>query len=212
MNTKTSRFEKLTAPTGVINPKGFPATWLDHLVGYYNDHVTLANEMLERLDRIEPRESNPVYGELRSIAHELPASLSTIKNGRAFLSILGGANGASSAPQGAFAERLRRDFGSLDRFHAMLKANATGSRQWTTLAYAIEEDRLLILSADTPTGPAAWHLKPLMVLDVSERARNGEFLRDKNRYVETLLACVNWGVVETEFNRVQHSVGTKTGL
>ncbi len=74
--------------------------------------------------------------------------------------------GGGGAPTGALAERINRDFGSLDKFKDMFQAAAVGQfgSGWAWLI--AEKNELKIMKSSNAMTPIATGKKPLLTCDV----------------------------------------------
>lgn len=99
----------------------------------------------------------------------------------------------TQAPEGALAEAIDRDFGSLDAFKESFGKTALtlfGSG-WAWLV-ADQDGRLSLAQykdADTPIGT---DMKPLLTLDVWEHAYYVDFRNDRGAFIEGFWKHVNW--------------------
>ena len=102
--------------------------------------------------------------------------------------------GGNSAPSGALAEAIARDFGSVDRwrteFSAMGKAEGGGSG-WVILSYSPRDKRLVNQwSADHTTTLAGG--RPVLVLDMYEHAYHMDFGAKAAGYVDAYMEAICW--------------------
>jgi superoxide dismutase, Fe-Mn family len=102
--------------------------------------------------------------------------------------------GGGAAPSGALLEAIRRDFGSLDRWHtefsAMGKAEGGGSG-WVILSYSPRDKRLVNQWAADHTTTLAGG-RPVLVLDMYEHAYHMDYGAAAARYVDVFMDAIRW--------------------
>ena len=102
--------------------------------------------------------------------------------------------GGGAAPGGALLEAIRRDFGSLDRWHtefsAMGKAEGGGSG-WVILSYSPRDKRLVNQWAADHTTTLAGG-RPVLVLDMYEHAYHMDYGAAAARYVDVFMDAIRW--------------------
>jgi len=102
--------------------------------------------------------------------------------------------GGEGNPDGALAEAIVRDFGSVERwkaeFAAMGKAEGGGSG-WVSLAYTPRDKRLVnCWAADHTTNLAGG--RPILALDMYEHAYHMDYGAKAVAYVDTFMQIINW--------------------
>lgn len=111
--------------------------------------------------------------------------------------------GAAGAPTGALAEAIRRDFGSVERWHAefaaMGKAQGGGSG-WVLLTYAPRDKRLLNQWAADHTTTLAGG-RPILALDMYEHSYHMDYGANAGAYVDALMEAIGWDNVAALFDR-----------
>jgi Fe-Mn family superoxide dismutase len=102
--------------------------------------------------------------------------------------------GGGAAPSGALLDAIRRDFGSLDRWHtefsAMGKAEGGGSG-WVILSYSPRDKRLVNQWAADHTTTLAGG-RPVLVLDMYEHAYHMDYGAAAARYVDVFMDAIRW--------------------
>jgi superoxide dismutase, Fe-Mn family len=109
--------------------------------------------------------------------------------------------GGGGDPDGALAEAIVRDFGSLAKwraeFVAMGKALGGGSG-WVILAHSPRDKRLYIhWAADHTMAPAG--SVPLLALDMYEHAYHMDYGADAGGYVDAFMQSINWTNAENRY-------------
>jgi superoxide dismutase, Fe-Mn family len=112
--------------------------------------------------------------------------------------------GGGGRPEGALAEGIARDFGSLERwraeFAAIGKAEGGGSG-WVILAYSPRDRRLV-------NGWAADHTmtlaggRPILVLDMYEHAYHMDYGAKAAAYVDAFMDAIRWESAARTYERV----------
>lgn len=108
------------------------------------------------------------------------------------------------APQGALAEALQRDFGSLGDLKKALSEAAVklfGSG-WAWLA-ADTKGKLEILALGNADTPLKHGREPVLTIDVWEHAYYIDYRNDRARYVEGFWTAVNWDFANRCFAAAQ---------
>jgi Fe-Mn family superoxide dismutase len=102
--------------------------------------------------------------------------------------------GGGSAPSGALADAITRDFGSFERwraeFAAMGKAEGGGSG-WVLLSYSPRDKRLVNQWAADHTTTLAGG-RPVLALDMYEHAYHMDYGAAAARYVDVFMEAIRW--------------------
>jgi superoxide dismutase, Fe-Mn family len=102
--------------------------------------------------------------------------------------------GGGNLPNGAFADAIKRDFGSIERwraeFSAMGKAEGGGSG-WVLLAYSPRDKRLVNQWAADHTHTLAGG-RPILALDMYEHAYHMDYGAAAARYVDVFMEAIRW--------------------
>jgi len=102
--------------------------------------------------------------------------------------------GGASKPNGALADAIAKDFGSLERwrteFSAMGKAEGGGSG-WVILAYSPRDKRLVNQWAADHTTTLAGG-RPVLVLDMYEHAYHMDYGAAAAKYVDIYMEAIRW--------------------
>jgi len=111
--------------------------------------------------------------------------------------------GGGGEPTGALAEAIKRDFGSVERWHAefsaMGKAEGGGSG-WVILSYSARDKRLVnTWAADHTTTLAGG--RPVLVLDMYEHAYHMDFGAKAATYVDTFMQGIRWDTTQKLYER-----------
>ena len=108
--------------------------------------------------------------------------------------------GAESAPEGALAEAIKRDFGSFEAFKAEFQKKGAGlfGSGWVWLA-ADKEGRLQITQETNAGNPLRHGLKPLLTFDVWEHAYYLDYQNRRPDHLASLWQIVDWSVVAARY-------------
>ncbi len=120
-----------------------------------------------------------------------------VKNHEMFFQIV------SAQPQplsGPLRDLIVRDFGSVERFLADLKAAAKSVRGWVMLVCDLDDGRLHLFGGDRHDH-AVWNTVLLMGIDVFEHAYFLDHGRDRGAYIDAFLANLDWGAVAERARR-----------
>ena len=151
----------------------------------YQGYVSKRNEILGKLGSAD-------LGSIRQLKVELSFAVGGIKNHEVYFEHLGGAGGD---PNGAIANLIERDFGSVETWRADLKATGMAGRGWAWTAYDWDEGRLFNYMGDTQNAYPIWHATPLIALDVHEHAHFLDYQTDRAAYIDAFFANLDWDVV-----------------
>ena len=114
--------------------------------------------------------------------------------------------GGSSKPNGALADAITRDFGSVERwrteFAAMGKAEGGGSG-WVILAYSPRDKRLVNQWAADHTTTLAGG-RPVLVLDMYEHAYHMDYGAGAARYVDVYMEAIRWDNAAKLYDQFSH--------
>ena len=158
----------------------------------YVGYVNKRNEILGKLAGADPSAANQVYSELRALKVDLTFAIGGIKNHELYFAHLGGGGGN---PTGAFAQLVKRDFGSAEGYLADLRATGMAARGWAWTAYDWDEGRLFNYIGDAQNTFPVWNATPLVALDVYEHAYFLDYQTDRAAYIGAFLDNLDWDVV-----------------
>ena len=159
----------------------------------YQGYVNKRNEILGKLESVDLGAANQVYSELRALKVELTFAVGGIKNHELYFEHLGGPGGD---PGGAFAQLVRRDFGSPADWRRDLQATAMAARGWAWTAYDWDEGRLFNYIGDAQNTFPVWNATPLVALDVYEHAYFLDYQTDRGAYIDAFFGNLDWDVVD----------------
>ncbi|MCB1111678.1 MAG: superoxide dismutase [Chlamydiia bacterium] len=102
--------------------------------------------------------------------------------------------GGGEPPEGALADAINKEFGSLDAFIQKFngKAGPVQGSGWGWLGYDKANSRLVIETCANQDPLAAKGLIPLLGIDVWEHAYYLDYLNARPKYLEAIWGVVNW--------------------
>ncbi|MBO4671970.1 MAG: superoxide dismutase [Bacteroidales bacterium] len=108
--------------------------------------------------------------------------------------------GAESAPEGALAGAIARDFGSFEAFKAEFQKKGAGlfGSGWVWLA-SDAEGRLQIVQEVNAGNPVRRGLKPLLTFDVWEHAYYLDYQNRRPDHLAALWQIVDWSVISARY-------------
>ena len=178
----------------LIGMKGFSDELLEDHFGLYEGYVSQTNDLLEKLRSFSGSAAlgSPEFSELK---RRLGWEFNGMRLHELYFGNLGGSGGQ---PQGALAESLGRDFGSVDAWSEEFRAvGAMRGVGWTILYHDPVADRFMNLWIDQHDTYHAAGCTPLLVMDVWEHAFATDYGTDRDAYIDAFMNNVNWNVVET---------------
>ncbi|MCR5325934.1 MAG: superoxide dismutase [Bacteroidales bacterium] len=110
--------------------------------------------------------------------------------------------GAESAPEGALAEAIARDFGSFEAFKAEFQKKGAGlfGSGWVWLA-SDAEGRLQIVQEVNAGNPVRRGLTPLLTFDVWEHAYYLDYQNRRPDHLAALWQIIDWSVISARYGR-----------
>ncbi len=166
----------------------------------YEGYVSKRNEILRALDGVDLASANQTYSAIRALKVELTFAVGGIKNHEVYFEHLGGGGGD---PDGAFAQLVERDFGSVQDWRADLKATGLAGRGWAWTAYDWDEGRLFNYIGDAQNTYPIWNATPLVALDVYEHAYFLDYRTDRASYIDAFFDNLDWSTVNDWVSKYQ---------
>ncbi len=170
---------------------------------HYNKHhktyITNLNNLLEQLDEAQNKND----------ASKMIALQSGIKfNGGGYINhsifwtnLAPKKQGGGTPPEGALADAINKDFGSLDSFIQKMTAQtvAIQGSGWGWLGYNKDTNRLVIAACQNQDPLVTQGLIPLLGIDVWEHAYYLQYKNVRPDYVKAIWDIVNWKNVSERF-------------
>src|SRR5207253_8653999 len=120
--TLAFKFEEITARE--LKPElyeldGISRATIEAHYKLYQGYVNKRNEILARLDAVDPASANQVYSDIRALKLEFSFAIGGIKNHEIYFEHLGGGGGD---PTGLIGDLIERDFSSVQNWRTDLTA------------------------------------------------------------------------------------------
>lgn len=182
------------------NAKGLSDTQLKAHFTLYQGYVKKLNEIREKLgtaDRSAPNYSFNEYSELRR--REPVAYNGTVLHEMYFENI---GNGSTSPDEHA-KKLITASFGSVDAWIADAKACLMSAHGWLLVQFDYEDGKLHnnLIQGEHHIGLFA-NVHSMVAVDAWEHAYFFDYQAGKAKYVESVLAGLNWDVINKRLGRV----------
>ena len=108
----------------------------------------------------------------------------------------------ATAPTGALADQITKQWGTLDAFKAEFEAKGVSlfGSGWVWLS--AQEDGTLVITQEPNAGnPVTQGLKPLLTFDVWEHAYYLDYQNRRAAHLSALWQIVNWPEIEARYTR-----------
>jgi superoxide dismutase, Fe-Mn family len=108
----------------------------------------------------------------------------------------------SGNPAGELGRRMVNTFGSIEAFKMLFKQSALDKfgSGWTWLVKT-RDAQLAIYNTEDARNPLRTGDEALLVCDVWEHAYYIDYRNDRNKYMSSFLALINWQFVEQNFSK-----------
>ncbi|MBI1955258.1 MAG: superoxide dismutase, partial [Acidobacteria bacterium] len=146
------------------------------------------------------KSANQVYSDLRSLKTDLSFAIGGVKNHEIYFEHLGGKGGE---PQGKLKPAMERDFGSLEKWAADLKATGISARGWVWLAYDHDWKRLFNYLGDAQNTFPIWNATPVLALDTYEHAYWLDYGAARAGYIDAFFKNLDWDVIEARWDSLK---------
>lgn len=164
----------------------------------YPGYVNKRNEVDAALPNADRSKAAQTYSEYRALKLEETFNADGQILHELYFSHLGG---GASAPSGALAAQINKDFGSVDGFVADLTACGMAARGWATVALDPTDGKLHTFLCDVHNQGGVWGTIPIMTLDVYEHAYFMDYGSARADYIKAFFKNVNWAKVGQNFDK-----------
>lgn len=181
---------------------GLSDNQLKQHIGLYEGYVKKTNLINEKLTTLTPADyesANASYGTIR----ELLVERSFVHNGVILHELYFGNLGSQSSPSEGLKTLVTRDYGSWDNFMTQLIASSKSARGWVVIGFDMLDGKLRTYGLDTHNQCSPVMVHPLLVIDVYEHAYMIDFGTARAKYLDVLMANINWEAVN---NRLMFAV------
>jgi len=171
---------------------------------HHQAYVTNLNKTLKELAAADAAGAVPAAPLLSGLQEDLSFNAAGHLLHTLFWKTMG--PGAGGEPQGALADALAKDFGSVAAFRARFAAVAGGVKGsgWAVLAYEPLAGRLIILQVKQHDLQLAPWAEPLLPLDVWEHAYYLKYRNVRGEYVKSWWNVVNWPAVDEALKNARY--------
>ncbi|MGM1047043.1 MAG: Fe-Mn family superoxide dismutase [Bacillota bacterium] len=109
------------------------------------------------------------------------------------------------APQGEFAQQIKKDFGSFERFKKQFTeaADKVEGGGWAILVWSPRSHRLEILQAEKHQNLSQWDVVPILALDVWEHAYYLKHQNNRKDYINDWWNVVYWPEAAERFEQAK---------
>jgi Fe-Mn family superoxide dismutase len=158
----------------------------------YAGYVAKKNEIAEKLEPLsrggDVSNANQTYSELRALKDGESFATNGVYLHEWYFDVLGG----NGTPEGALADALTQDYGSLDNFLNYFNACGMVARGWVVLAWDTHDQALRVYTGDAHHQGGIWGAIPVIVLDVYEHAYFMDYGTDRKSYIVDYWKNFNW--------------------
>lgn len=189
--------------SSLLGMKGFSDQMLKDHFGLYEGYVSHTNELLEKFEALSEDKA------LDAVEHaELRRRLGWEFNGIRLHELYFGNLGGDGELRGSaeMSDSINNAFGSTKKWAAEFRAvGAMRGVGWAILYFDPLTESLMNLWIDEHDGGHAAGAVPLVVMDVWEHAFTMDYGTDRDAYIESFMANLDWKEVE---NRLVVARGT----
>lgn len=166
----------------------------------YQGYVGRVNFIRSKLQTVSlaSADANQTFSDIRELKVELTFALGGVKNHEIYFSNL--STGEATNPGRALMGQIEKDFGSMEKWAADLKATGIAGRGWAWTAWDADEQRLFNYIGDAQNTFPIWNATPIVALDVYEHAYWGDFGTARAAYIDEFLKVLDWNDVTARFN------------
>jgi Fe-Mn family superoxide dismutase len=169
---------------------------------HHNAYVTGANAALEKLDKARKGEAQI---DIRAVLRDYSFNFGGHVLHSIFWPNMASPGKGGSTPGGAFADKIKTDFGGFDKFKQQFSdaAKTVEGSGWALLLYDNTTDQLVLTQVEKQNFMHLAQLPILLGLDVWEHAYYLVYKNDRAAYVDKWWDVVNWGDVATRFDKAK---------
>lgn len=166
-----------------------------HYEKHHQAYVNGANSLLEKMDSARKEGAEL---DIKSLLKELSFNIGGFLLHSLFWENLAPESKTVKEPSGEFAEILKQEFGSFERFKTEFTKTAltVEGSGWAALAYCKKTKRPILMQIEKHNVNIYPSFKILMVLDMFEHAYYIDYKNGKAKYADAFWNIVNWGKIE----------------
>jgi Fe-Mn family superoxide dismutase len=166
----------------------------------YSGYVNKYNEIIGKLDAADRATANQIYSDIRALKVELSFAIGGVKNHELYFGHLGGKGGE---PPAEIKRQIEKDFGSVEKWMADLKATGMASRGWAWTAWDRDWGYLYNYAGDAQNTYGVWNATPIVALDVYEHAYYLDYGVARAGYIDTFFKNIEWNAVGENLERAR---------
>jgi len=172
-----------------------------HHQKHHQAYVTGANAIFEKLEN--SRKDNTDI-DVKSTLKELSFHVGGYILHSLFWKNLAPAN-QNKNPEGALAETLNKEFGSLEKFKKEFSQTALSveGSGWAALTFEKELGKPLIMQIEKHNANIYPTLEIILVLDVWEHAYYLDYKNDRLKFIEAFWNIINWEEVNKRLEKIK---------
>jgi Fe-Mn family superoxide dismutase len=166
----------------------------------YQGYVNKYNEIMGKLDAVDRGAANQIFSDVRALKVDLTFAIGGVKNHELYFGHLGGKGGE---PPAEIKKQLEKDFGSVEKWMADLKATGIASRGWAWTGYDRDWGYLFNYAGDAQNSFPVWNAVPIVGLDVYEHAYYIDYGVARASYIDTFFKNLNWEAIGANWDRAR---------
>ncbi|HWR50327.1 MAG TPA: superoxide dismutase, partial [Bryobacteraceae bacterium] len=166
----------------------------------YQGYVNKYNEIMGKLDAADRGAANQIFSDVRSLKVDLTFAIGGVKNHELYFGHLGGKGGE---PPAEIKNQLEKDFGSVEKWMADLKATGIASRGWAWTGYDRDWGYLFNYAGDAQNSFPVWNAVPIVALDVYEHAYYIDYGVARASYIDVFFKNLNWEAIGANWDRAR---------
>lgn len=170
-----------------------------HYEKLYKGYVKKWQEIQEKLKMADKPLSNATFSDFRELKMEEGFAADAVILHEAYFDILSG----EGKPEGEIVKAIENDFGSFEKWQEEFKALGMASRGWAVLAFDFNDGKLRNYSADWHSQGGIWGTAPILVLDVYEHAYFIDYGSDRQGYIGSFFANLNWQAINRKYIKIK---------
>jgi Fe-Mn family superoxide dismutase len=166
----------------------------------YQGYVNKYNEIMGKLEAVDRAPANQVFSDFRSLKVDLSFAIGGVKHHEIYFGHLGGKGGE---PPAEIKRQLEKDFGSVEKWLADLKATGMASRGWAFTAWDRDWGYLFNYAGDAQNTFPVWNATPILALDVYEHAYYLDYGTARAAYIDAFFKNLSWEAIGGNLERAQ---------
>jgi len=166
----------------------------------YQGYVNKYNEILGKIEAADRGSANQIFSDVRALKVDFSFAVGGVKNHELYFGHLGGKGGE---PPAEIKKQLEKDFGSIEKWMADLKATGIASRGWAWTAWDRDWGYLFNYAGDAQNTYPVWNAVPVVGLDVYEHAYYIDFGVARASYIDVFFKNLQWSAVGENLDRAR---------